>query len=144
MCLYSKNKEPFIAKEDIVCYKILVKTKIPCVYKTPIIRTKVIKIPFFKKLFKAEGSQRVIFSFLSSVAGMYEVSGGFIHTYKEIEHAKFYVNGEWFYEDECVIFKCIIPKGTHYYESETEYASEGIKILGKVKVNFLEGLTVYI
>lgn len=51
MCLYTKNREPFLAKEDIVCYKVLIKTKIPCVYKTPVTRTRFTKFPLNKKEF---------------------------------------------------------------------------------------------
>lgn len=145
MCLYTNNRKPLTAEEDIICYKILVKTKNPFVYKTPIIRTKVIKIPFFKRTFKAKGDRRILFVALSNYigTGLYEVSEGFIHTYKEIKSAKHQINYK-LYEDKCVIFKCIIPKGTCYYESNNEYASEKIEILDEVKVNFFEDLIVYV
>lgn len=145
MCLYTNRWKPLIAKEDIICYKILVKTKNPFVYRTPVIRTKVIKIPFFKRTFKAKGNRRITFVALSNYidTGLYEVSEGFIHTYKEIKSAKHQINYN-LYEDECVIFKCIIPKGTCYYESDNEYASEKIEILDEVKVNFFEDLIVYV
>lgn len=142
MCLYTKNREPFLAKEDIVCYKVLIKTKIPCVYKTPVTRTRFTKFPLIKKNFKAEGDRRVV-EIPLSVGVCFEISVGFIHTYKDIEYTKHCVNYS-LCRDNYVIFKCIIPKGTYYYESETEYASERIEILDKVKVDFLSDLKIYL
>lgn len=131
MCLYTENKEPIIAKEDIICYKVLVKTKIPFVYRTPIIRTKIIKIPFFKRTFKAEGHKRLVCEFLASDVRMYEVSVGFIHTYKDLDEALRWVH-RLEEENDCVVFVCIIPKGTLYYEGRlNNLASEKIKILYK-------------
>lgn len=135
MCLYTKNREPFLAKEDIVCYKVLIKTKIPCVYKTPVTRTRFTKFPLIKKNFKAEGDRKVV-KIPLSVGIYFEISIGFIHTHKNVESIKCWINSMLVCGDNYVIFKCIIPKGTYYYENETEYASERIEILDRVKVDF--------
>lgn len=135
MCLYTENREPFLAKEDIVCYKVLIETNIPCVYKTPVMRTRLIKFPLIKKNFKAEGDRKVV-KIPLSVRVCFEISIGFIHTYKNVESIKRWINSILVCGDNYVIFKCIIPKGTYYYENETEYASERIEILDRVKVDF--------
>lgn len=135
MCLYTTNKEPFIAKEDIICYKILVKTKIPFMYKTPIVRTKLIKIPLFQKTFKAKGSSKV-YGIKIHWSGVWEVAEGYIHTYLTAEAAISNVSHVIDEGEGCRIFKCIIPKGTKYFkstESDT-LASEKIVICNKIKV----------
>ena len=58
-----------------------------------------------------------------------EVSGGFVHSFREgsLEAALFNLRGEL----EC--FRCVIPKGTRYWVSETEqeYASKSLKFVKK-------------
>lgn len=132
MCLYTYDREPSIAKEDIICYKVLVKTKIPFVYKTPIIGEELIKIPFLRKSFKAIGYWGIM-GFPTSYGVVYEVSSGFIHTYADIEEAISRLD----YIIECkgnsIVFKCVIPKGTKYFKSDSssEYASEEIIIVNR-------------
>lgn len=73
MCLYTENREPFLANEDIVCYKVLAETNIPCVYQTPVTRTRLVKFPLIKKNFKAEGYRRMV-EILTSVGVCFEIS----------------------------------------------------------------------
>lgn len=149
MCLYTKNRNAFVAEEDIVCYKILIKTKIPFVYKTPIVGTKLIKFPNIKTTFKAKGNHIIHLAPIHpTLSGndIYEVAGGFIHTYKNLEGVKSLLERNCF--ENFTVFKCIIPKGTNYYKSvnelEDEYASEKIKILEEIEINFFEDLVIYV
>ena len=77
MCLIAKTNTPLIAKEDIVCYKYLIR---PCfLYRTPIWYAKV--HPFlwklFDKPFKAKGREEI-----TSCENCYRIEGGFIHSYQ--------------------------------------------------------------
>lgn len=121
MCLYTENREPFLAKEDIICYKILRRTRFPSIYKTPVMETLVIKFPYIKSVLKAEGIQKVIR--MPCPEDIFEVSEGFIHTYKYMESALSWIKCRGY-----VVFVCTIPKGTRYYECDNMYASEKIII----------------
>ena len=132
MCLYTNNREPLIAKEDITCYKILHRTMFPNIYRTPIMRTQVIKFPCIKSILRAEGIQKVIRVPICSPVDVFEVSEGFIHTYKYMESALCWIKSEsalyWIKSRDYVVFACTIPKGTRYYEDNNIYASEKIVI----------------
>lgn len=98
MCLLSKWRFPKKAKEDIICYKCLVRldddSKQSSLY-TPIMYTEV----DINKPLKAEGSSFTLFND-GHIKGE-----GYIHVYA--------------YENilSPLLFKCIIPKGTYYHES---------------------------
>ena len=122
MCLIAKTNTPLIAKEDIVCYKYLIR---PCfLYRTPIWYAKV--HPFlwklFDKPFKAKGREEI-----TSCENCYRIEGGFIHSYQHQDINYLPVNN-------LIQFKCIIPKGTEYFEdvNNNEYASKQIKFIKKI------------
>ena len=127
MCLQLKYLESKIADEDIICYKLVVRTKIKGVYKSSfpgfeyIIRqlyTNNIKIEFSHKLIK----DRVLFGY-SVEEGMFH---SFINPYPGTLSSPLY----------SALLKCIIPKGTYYYEGKfndfLSYASSQIKILEEI------------
>jgi hypothetical protein len=145
MCLYVKGKEIKTAEEDIVCYKVL---KIDrnfldqeCAY-TPYTGLQIGKC-FLKGEadFHAFGPSDIKLENLYS--SRYEVSCGFVHTCSDLESAKKLC--ECLLTFTCpmvVIYKCIIPKGTEYYEgvwsfsaesSRASYASKKIRFVKEIK-----------
>lgn len=104
-----------IARRDIICYKLLYKTKEDLI--TP-----------YQHL-KVDTSLPLIADFLDAAKetqGFYMAVHG-IHTYKDQDILSLYsVN--------YILYKCIIPKGTKYYISydKTEYCSERIHFIKQV------------
>ena len=131
----SKRNEPKFAKQDIICYKFLIKKKEG--FFTPY-RYNIVKIG---KLL--EDSKSVTMDEGEFFRGnKYQLKGGVFHSYKHIESAVEDI--EWFKEESYYkscqfhIFKCIIPKGTCYYEGidsagDECYASRKIIIKEEIK-----------
>ena len=128
MCLVTIQLEPKIADKDIICYKLVVRTKIKGVYKSSfqgfeyIIRqlyTNNIKIEFSYKLIKPE----TIFG--------YFIEEGMFHSY--VSHLYPVILSPL---PNCALLKCIIPKGAYYFEGyfdeSPSYASSQIKILEEI------------
>ena len=128
MCLVINQSEPKIADKDIVCYKLVKRTKIKGVYKSSfqgfeyIIRqlyTNNIKIEFSYKLIKAETIFR------------YFIEEGMFHSYASYLHPVILSP-----LPNCALLKCIIPKGAYYFEGyfddSPSYASSQIKILEEI------------
>ena len=128
MCLFTYFLKPKIADKDIVCYKLVVRTKIKGVYKSSfqgfeyIIRqlyTNNIKIEFSYKLIKPE----TIFG--------YFIEEGMFHSY--VSHLYPVILSPL---PNCALLKCIIPKGAYYFEGyfdeSPSYASSQIKILEEI------------
>ena len=127
MCLVINHLEPKIADKDIICYKLVERTKIKGVYKSSfqgfeyVIRqlyTNNIKIEFSHKLIK----DRVLFG--------YSIEEGMFHSYASN------FNPILSPLPNCALLKCIIPKGAYYYEGyfddSPSYASSQIKILEEI------------
>ena len=122
MCLVTKQSESKIASKDITCYKVLLLTS-DNFYISP--------HKFFtffenqvnpKKVFKAKKSR-----WLENVPGddlvpdymdadTYELCSGFFHMYQDYDSAVKAIRGE---KESYVIFECVIPKGSRYYEGIT-------------------------
>ena len=128
MCLFTYFLKPKIADKDIVCYKLVVRTKIKGVYKSSfqgfeyIIRqlyTNNIKIEFSYKLIKPE----TIFG--------YFIEEGMFHSYATNLYPIILSP-----LPNCALLKCIIPKGAYYFEGSFDfspsYASSQIKILEEI------------
>lgn len=131
MCLYIDKKihGPFKrikkAKEDIICYKIL---RVHCGYYlfTPYT---VSEVP--SQIYKGEmpmvGDPLKSRRFFRRIFHSDLIEEGYIHTFR-VEQCAHRV-AEWFAKEgiKVRIFKCIIPKGTYYYQgTERDYASEQI------------------
>ena len=132
MCIQVKTIFPKRAKTDIVCYKIL-NENMTAPYT---------KFQYDFKEYKANGLSNLLKDIKDSIIRKlrfkeppmyYFYSVGLIHTYKcppLIALSKFYkdLNRK--------VFKCIIPKGTYYYESyasfEDEYASRKLRIVEEI------------
>ena len=133
MCLVIKQLEPKIADKDIICYKLVERTKIKGVYKSSfqgfeyIIRqlyTNNLDIRFVDKIIKNLDTTR-------SGLCLYIIEEGMFHSYvsylypvilSPLPHG--------------ALLKCIIPKGAYYYEGyfddSPSYASSQIKILEEI------------
>ena len=105
MCLLV-NTEYKIAKEDIICYKVLYKSNYSGKLYSPY-------VTFWwelNKLTKADGKP-----YIHIIEGQKKkIMRGYFHTFKTIKGAKSL--------KECLcccgvfIYKCVIPKGTKYWE----------------------------
>lgn len=94
MCLLSKQKEPLIAKEDIVAYKIAI--KVGMMYYSYFQH-----FPYTLNADCEETEEEEI----TKIGDLYSIGKGWIHCYQDI---KFHCKGT-------KLLKCIIPKGTLYY-----------------------------
>lgn len=116
MCLTIKTKLAETAKEDIVCYKILVKVNGFKFFCTPFYHF--IMEP--GKTYKNEDKPDV---FWCKNYGFGDVFGGFFHTYQNPEDAIYEANYLFFRGmsevSEVVVIKGIIPKGSNYYLGES-------------------------
>lgn len=119
---------PKTANRDIVCYKVLnndctsevmrFKYRLNKVYKGPLIPIKTVgtEDTYFDK-------DKIIIKLLVGVL----VHRGF-HSYRTLSIAKSFKD----YNNEMLV-KCVIPKGSKYYESEEQYVSNSIRIIKKYK-----------
>ena len=133
MCLVTIQLEPKIADKDIICYKLVKRTKIKGIYKSSfqgfeyIIRqlyTNNLDIRFVDKIIKNLDTTR-------SGLCLYIIEEGMFHSYASYLYPVILSplpNG--------ALLKCIIPKGAYYYEGyfddSPSYASSQIKILEEI------------
>ena len=128
MCLFINHLEPKIADKDIVCYKLVKRTKIKGVYKSNFLKFEYVirqlyinyfDIKYADMLIKKRYSRSVIEEsmFHSYASNVYSIL-------KPLQY--------------CILLKCIIPKGAYYFEgyfdNSPSYASSQIKILEEVKI----------
>lgn len=105
MCLYSETNNPKIAQQDIVCYKCVKRYRR---YFRPYHRTDKAKYKF-GKLYKIDTN--LFINKVEKGRKWYHVNVGF-HSYGNImSYIKKDPN-----EDDCCYIKCIIPKGSLYFE----------------------------
>ena len=146
MCLVTEQLKPKIASKDITCYKILLLTS-DNFYISPYRH-----FTFFenqvnpKKVFKAKKSWWTINIhgddlelFNDNGIDAFTLNSGFFHMYKDYDSAvkaiKNSVTGE---RESSVIFECVIPKGSRYYEGFTStyllpsIASDKLKIVKQI------------
>ena len=129
MCLVTTQLEPKIADKDIVCYKLVRRTKIKGVYKSNyqgfeyVIRqlyTNNLGIRFVNKNMK-----RYFYT------GFYRIEEGMFHSY--VSHLYPAILRPL---PNHTLLKCIIPKGAYYfkgyYGNYPSYASSQIKILEEI------------
>lgn len=109
MCLYiNSTDKAFIAKEDLVCYKILIKYP-NNKYVSPYLN----KTYSSKKEYVIRDRVRRKKEF-SGIDGIY---GGVMHSFMFFEDAQRVAIYMHEYENRPIcIFSCIIPKGTKYYK----------------------------
>ena len=121
-------KKHFVALEDIVCYKVLLKDDVPEYYRAPY-------FPFLYavgKVFKHD----INLDYMDNVD---KLKGGVFHSYinLEIGRTKWVMAwGECFHYGFILqprLCKCVIPKGSICWANDTEYASSTIKVLEEVE-----------
>lgn len=130
MCLITFENSK-IAEEDIICYKILVKRG--DTYVTLFTETDVTDYVVNNRVWNDSTPEDIKTQVCLSVLPpkkYYVIGGGFIHTYK---HRYLYITDllrQYFPEDEIVVFKCIIPAGTVYFEgNDDDYCSKSLKFI---------------
>lgn len=130
MCLYTKQVEPKIAEKDIVCYKFYRRYNEILISPYQGFRAPEIGITTnanLGKSYRPENDNLYIYNYYD----FKRVDEGF-HSFKTLEEVKHKVNG---YSNnlDLVIFKCIIPRGSSYYEGRFDiyksYCSNSIKLI---------------
>lgn len=130
MCLYTKQVEPKIAEKDIVCYKFYRRYNEILISPYQGFRAPEIGITTnanLGKSYRPENDNLYIHNYYD----FKRVDEGF-HSFKTLEEVKHKVNG---YRNnlDLVIFKCIIPRGSSYYEGRFDiyksYCSNSIKLI---------------
>ena len=132
MCLVLSHLKPKIADKDIVCYKIVDKTKIKGIYKSSFQEFEYIIRQLYTNNLDIKFVDRIIKNLCPPYPqyGTYVIEEGMFHSYTN--YMPFMVAN---FTDESIL-KCIIPKGAYYYEGHfhhfTSYASSQIKILEEI------------
>ena len=129
MCLVTKQSQSKIASKDITCYKVLLKleNKINDVvfYVSPVWHFTYFSnyTDLNNKVFKAEKAYGLENSPDDDLEpsciddDTYKLNSGFFHMYKDYDSAVKAINNAPL--ESYVIFECVIPKGSHYYEGIT-------------------------
>ena len=135
MCLYVTHLEPEIADKDIVCYKLVKRTKIKGIYKSNFQRFEYVIRQLYTNNLDIRFADKVIKNLCLSYPHLdiYAVEEGMFHSYEN--HLYPVILSPL---PNCALLKCIIPKGAYYFEgyfdNSPSYASSQIKILEEVKI----------
>lgn len=114
MCLYTHQKSKFIAKDDIVCYKLLEKHAFYTV-----------SIHQFFKYWRFKLYRTTFNIYKYSVINV--CNEGF-HSFQTIEAAvKYYINNHCaFIKGKIRLYKCVIPKGAQYVKGNSNYINPSL------------------
>ena len=128
MCLVIKQLEPKIADKNIICYKLVERTKIKGVYKSNIQKFEYTIRQLYTNNIKIEFSYELI---KDKVLSGYSIEEGMFHSYAS------YLYPVILSPLPCgALLKCIIPKGAYYFEgyfgNYPSYASSQIRILEEI------------
>ena len=132
MCLYLNHLEPKIADKDIVCYKLVEKTKIKGVYKSYFQEFEYVIRQSYTNNLDIKFVDRIIKNLCPSYPhyGIYAIEEGMFHSYTSSMYP--ILSPSPYY----TLLKCIIPKGAYYFEGLfnhfPSYASSQIKILEEI------------
>ena len=125
MCLDINHLKPKIADKDIVCYKLVKRTKIKGVYKSNIQKFEYISRQLYTNYFDIKYVDMLI----KRRYNLSAIEEGMFHSYANYLSAITIL-------PNCVTLKCIIPKGAYYFEGYFDdcpsYASSQIKILEEI------------
>ena len=126
MCLFINHLEPKIADKDIVCYKLVKRTKIKGVYESNYLKFEYIIGQLYTNYFDIKYADMLIKRRYSRFA----IEEGMFHSYS----SRIYPILDSL--PNCALLKCIIPKGAYYfkgyYGNYPSYASSQIKILEEI------------
>ena len=150
MCLITKQSKSKIASEDITCYKILLKLENE-INDTVFYISPVRHFTYFSnradldnKVFKAEKAYWIENypgddlkqTYIDNEPVSYELNSGFFHMYKDYDSAVKAVKNASI--ESYVLFECVIPKDSRYYEGFTSIyllpsiASDKLKIVKQI------------
>lgn len=126
MCLFINQLEPKIADKDIICYKIVKKSKVKGVYKSGIQRFEYI----IRQLYTNHINIKYINIYIKEYYNIFTIGVGMFHSYANYLPTKLALSSDY------ITLKCIIPKGSYYFEGYLNnlslYASSQIKILEEI------------
>ena len=126
MCLFTDQLEPKIADKDIVCYKMVTKSRIKGTYVSEYRRFKYITEKLYTNNIDIKNSE-IVLKTISPLLGVYSISDFMFHSYQS--PYKYSLRAD-------TLIKCIIPKGAYYFEGMHNrcrgYASSQIKILEEI------------
>ena len=132
MCLLLEHLKPKIANKNIICYKLVKRTKVKGIYESIFQKFKYIIRQLYTNNISIECSNSVIKHFkIQDIEGLdYYIEENMFHSYADCSHST--LNHA---PDEFIV-KCIIPKGAYYYKGDygglTSFASSQIKILEEI------------
>lgn len=129
MCLFINQLEPKIADKDIICYKLVERTKIKGVYKSEFRGFEYIIGQLYINYFDIKFSYFLIKHTSRVHQRIHSIEEGMFHSYANYLSAITILPNR-------VALKCIIPKGAYYFEgyfgNYPSYASSQIKILEEI------------
>lgn len=125
MCLFINHLEPKIADKDIVCYKLVKRTKIKGIYRSNYLKFEYIIRQLYTNYFDIKYANMLIKRRYERSA----IEESMFHSYANYLSAITIL-------PNLVTLKCIIPKGAYYfkgyYGNYSSYASSQIKILEEI------------
>ena len=128
MCLILQYLKPKIADKDIVCYKIVKKSKVKGVYKSGVQRFEYT----IRQLYTNNIDIKYINIYIKKYYNIFTIGVGMFHSYTN------YLSPKLIPSSDYITLKCIIPKGSYYFEGYSNnlllYASSQIKILEEIKI----------
>ena len=126
MCLVINHLEPKIADKDIICYKLVKRTKIKGIYKSSFQGFEYIIRQLYTNYFDIKYADM----FIKRRYNLFAIEEGMFHSYAS--NVYFILKPLQY----CTLLKCIIPKGAYYfkgyYGNYPSYASSQIKILEEI------------
>ena len=132
MCLALRDLEPKIADKDIICYKIVKRTKTKGVYKLSFKKFEYVIRQLYTNNLNIRFVDKIIKNLSPAYTSlcMYIIEEGMFHSYASKSSP---ILSPLPY---CALLKCIIPKGAYYFEGyfdeSPSYASSQIKILEEI------------
>lgn len=126
MCLILTQLKPKIADKDIICYKIVKKSKVKGVYKSGIQKFEYI----IRQLYTNHINIKYINIYIKKYYNIFTIGVGMFHSYANYLPTKLALSSDY------ITLKCMIPKGSYYFEGYSNnlllYASSQIKILEEI------------
>ena len=127
MCLVINQLEPKIADKDIVCYKLVKRTKIKGIYKSSFQGFEYV----IRQLYTNNLNIKYVDILIKRSYDRFAIEEGMFHSY--ISYLFPVILSPL---PHCALLKCIIPKGAYYFEGyfdeSPSYASSQIKILEEI------------